>query len=283
LSRADTPGKGRAILITGCASGIGLDAAHGLKARGWRVFASCRQASDCEAFRAQGFESPHLDYSDPATITDALATVLEATDGRLDALFNNGAYAIPGAAEDLPTDALRAIFEANVFGWHDLTRRVIPVMRGQGHGRIVMNSSVLGLVTAPWRAAYNSTKFALEGLTDTLRLEMRDTPIRIITLNTGPISTNIRSNSVPHFERWIDWEASPRAEQYKAHLLKRLYDAQPKGAFELPPEAATKVLIKALESPRPKPRYYITKGTWIMGIARRTLPTSALDWLCAKG
>lgn len=273
----------RSILITGCSSGIGYDAAHGLRARGWRVFAACRQEADCQRLRDEGFESPKLDYSDPDSIQSALNEVLAATGGRLDALFNNGAYAVPGAAEDLPTGALREIFEVNVLGWHDLTRLVIPVMRAQGHGRIVNHGSVLGLVVAPWRAAYNASKFAVEGLTDTLRIEMRDTPIHIITFNTGPVTSKIRVNSIPHFERWIDWRSSPRAAQYESRLLRRLYEDRGPDTFELPPSAVTAKLVHALESARPRPRYYVTKATWIMGLLRRVLPTTAMDWLTAKG
>lgn len=273
----------RSVLITGCSSGIGHDAALGMKARGWRVFASCRQEADCERMRAAGFESPRLDYSHPETIRAALADVLEATGGTLDALFNNGAYAMPGALEDLPTQALRELFEANLFGWHDLTRAVIPVMRAQGHGRIVNHGSVLGLVVAPWRGAYNAAKFAVEGLTDTLRIEMRDTPIHVITFNTGPVTSKIRVNSIPHFERWIDWRASPRRAQYEGRLLKRLYEERGTDLFELPPSAVTAKLIHALESPRPKSRYYVTRATWLMNVARRMLPTAGLDWLTSKG
>ncbi|SNT25958.1 SDR family NAD(P)-dependent oxidoreductase [Antarctobacter heliothermus] len=274
----------RSILITGCSSGIGYDAAHGLKARGWRVFAACRQEADCAKLRAEGFDSPRLDYSDTASIEAALAEVLTATGGTLDALFNNGAYAMPGAAEDLPTEALREIFEVNVFGWHDLTRRVIPVMRAQGHGRIINNGSVLGIVVAPWRSAYNAAKFATEGLTSTLRIEMRDTPIHVVLLNTGPITSKIRQNSIPHFERWIDWKASPRAAQYKDSLLQRLYEDRGKpDTFELPPSAVTAKLIHALESPRPRPRYFVTRATWLMETARRVLPIRVLDWMVAKG
>ncbi|MBT54935.1 MAG: short-chain dehydrogenase [Mameliella sp.] len=274
----------RSILITGCSSGIGYDAAHGLKARGWRVFAACRQEADCARLRAEGFDSPRLDYSDAASIDAALAEVLAATGGTLDALFNNGAYAMPGAAEDLPAEALREIFEVNVFGWHDLTRRVIPVMRAQGHGRIINNGSVLGIVVAPWRSAYNAAKFATEGLTSTLRIEMRDTPIHVVLLNTGPITSQIRQNSISHFERWIDWKASPRAAQYEGSLLQRLYEDRGKpDTFEMPPSAVTAKLIHALESPRPRPRYFVTRATWLMEAARRLLPTRVLDWMVAKG
>ena len=272
----------KSILITGCSSGIGEHAAYALKKRGWRVFASCRKAEDCARFQADGFDAPLIDYADPATIESGLADVLTATGGTLDALFNNGAYGIPGAVEDLPTDALRAIFETNVFGYHELTRRVIPVMRAQGHGRIIQNSSVLGFVVLRWRGAYNSTKFALEGLTDTLRLEMRDTPIHVILIEPGPITTKIRENSIPHFEKWIDWEASPRADQYRTGLRKRLYTNSGPDAFELPCDAVTKKLIHALEAANPRPRYFVTTPTYVMNLLKRVLPTRMLDWVSAK-
>ncbi len=245
----------RTILITGCSSGIGLAAAYGLRSRGWRVFATCKQEKDCERLRAEGFDSQQLDYTDENSISAALLQVLDATGGTLDALFNNGAHATPGAVEDLPTAALREIFESNFFGWHSLTRAVLPVMRKQGHGRIVQCSSVLGLVTMPWRGAYNSTKFALEGLTDTLRIEMRDTNIKLVLIEPGPVTSKIRVNSIPHFERWIDWKASPRAAQYEEKLRKRLYQSRDKpDMFEQPPEAVVKRLIHAVESSRPKSR-----------------------------
>jgi NAD(P)-dependent dehydrogenase (short-subunit alcohol dehydrogenase family) len=273
----------RSVLITGCSSGIGLDAAYALRARGWRVFASCRQETDCARLRADGFDSPRLDYTDTESVEEGVATVLEATGGTLDALFHNGAHGIPGAMEDLPAGALRAIFEANVFGWQDLTVRVIPVMRAQGHGRIVYHSSVLGLVTMRWRGAYNAAKFATEALADTLRIEMRDTPIRVVTLNTGPVTSRIRVNSIPHFERWIDWRNSARAAEYEATLLKRLYEDRGPDRFERPPSAVSRKLIHALEAPDPRPRYHITMPSYLMHGARRLLPTRALDWLIAKG
>ncbi|MEO9573249.1 MAG: SDR family NAD(P)-dependent oxidoreductase [Tateyamaria sp.] len=272
----------KSILITGCSSGIGYASALGLRDVGWRVFASCRKPEDCARLQAEGFDSPLIDYADAASIATGLAEVLETTGGTLDALFNNGAYGTPGAVEDLPTDALRANFEANFFGWHELTRAVIPVMRAQGHGRIVQNSSVLGLVTLRWRAAYNSTKFALEALTDTLRLEMRDTPIHVILIEPGPVTSKIRANSIPHFERWIDWEASPRAEQYRRGLCKRLYEDNGPDTFELPPEAVVKKLRHAIESPRPHPRYFVTTPTYFMSFLRRILPTRALDWVLSR-
>jgi NAD(P)-dependent dehydrogenase (short-subunit alcohol dehydrogenase family) len=273
----------RSILITGCSSGIGLDAARTLHKRGWRVFATCRQETDCDRLRAEGLESFRLDYSDETSIAEAVAETLQRTGGTLDALYNNGAFACPGAVEDLPRGALREIFETNLFGYHDLTRRLIPVMRAQRAGRIINCSSVLGLVGITWRGAYVATKFAMEGLTDVLRIEMKGTGIEIILIEPGPIATKIRENAVPHFEKWVDWENSARRDQYVS-LRGRLYDKKTKkDTFELGPEAVTEKLICALEARRPKPRYYVTTPTYLMGFARRILPTRALDWLIAKG
>lgn len=254
-----------------------------MRARGWRVFAACRQQADCDRLTAEGFEAPRIDYADTASIAAGLESVLAATGGRLDALFNNGAFASPGAVEDLPTDALRAIFEANLFGWHELTRRVIPVMRAQGSGRIVQCSSVLGFTALPWRGAYVAAKFALEGLTHVLRVEMSDTPIRVILIEPGPISSRIRQNSIAHFERWIDWERSPRAAQYRDTLLKRLYRETSKpDTFELPPSAVSAKLVHALESPRPRARYFVTLPTRAMALATRLLPLRWLDAIARR-
>lgn len=272
----------KSILITGCSSGIGYDAAHGLAKHGWRVFATCRQEADCERLRAEGLESFRLDYDDEDSVISALAECLSRTGGTLDAVYNNGAYAIPGAVEDLPTDALRAIFNTNLFGYHDLIRRIIPVMRAQGHGRIINCSSVLGLVAARYRGAYNCTKFAMEGLTDTLRIEMKGTGIEVILIEPGPITSRIRQNAGPQFERWIDWENSPRVEQYRHGLRKRLYEDKGKDTFELPASVVTKKLIHALESANPKPRYYVTTATYIMGTLKRVLSTRLLDRILVK-
>lgn len=271
----------KSVLITGSSSGLGIDAARGLRDRGWRVFASCRKQDDCDRLAAEGFEAPRIDYADPASIESGLAEVIEATGGTLDALYNNGAFACPGLVEDLPRGALEEIYQTNVFGVHDLTRRVIPIMRAQGHGRIINCSSVLGLVPMAWRGAYVSTKYALEGLTDVLRVEMRGTGIEIILLEPGPITSKIRENSIPHFERWIDWENAARRDDY-AKLKGRLYKDNGPDQFELPASACTKKIIHALESPRPKPRYYVTTPTYLMGTLKRILPTRALDWVIAK-
>ncbi|UWQ54155.1 SDR family NAD(P)-dependent oxidoreductase [Leisingera caerulea] len=272
----------KTILVTGCSSGIGLDAARGMRERGWRVFASCRQQRDCDRMRAEGFESPRIDYTDPASIGSGLAEVLAATGGTLDALFNNGAHGLPGAVEDLPTDALRTIFEANFFGWHELTRQVIPVMRKQGHGRIVQNSSILGFVSFPWRGAYVATKYALEGLTDTLRVELQGSGIHMVLIEPGPVTSKIREKSIPYFERFIDWKSSPLRELYETRLLKRLYESSGPDRFELPASAVTAKLAHACEARHPRPRYYVTTPTHIAGVLRRILSTRAIDRILVR-
>jgi NAD(P)-dependent dehydrogenase (short-subunit alcohol dehydrogenase family) len=274
--------QSKSILITGCSSGIGLDAARTLKTRGWRVFATCRQQGDCDRLIAEGLESFRLDYADEGSIAAAVETALERTGGSLDALFNNGAFACPGAVEDLPRGALREIFEVNLFGYHDLARRVIPAMRRQGQGRIINCSSVLGLVGMRFRGAYVATKFAMEGLSDVMRIEMQDTGVKVILIEPGPIGTRIRENAIPHFERWIDWENSARRDQY-ASLRGRLYEKSGPDRFELPASAVTAKLIRALEARHPAPRYFVTTPTYLMNVARRVLPTRMLDWMIAKG
>ena len=272
----------KSILITGCSSGIGFDAAHGLRDAGWRVFASCRKTEDCERLIELGFESPQIDLADSDSIRNGLNAVLDATGGTLDALYNNGAFACPGAVEDLPVAALRDIFETNVFGTHDLTCEVIRIMRKQGHGRIINCSSVLGLVPMRWRGAYVATKHALEGLTDVLRLEMRDTDIKVILIEPGPITSDIRVKAIPHYERWIDTENSARRDQYPA-LAKRLYESTGPDKFELPASAVTAKILRALTATNPKPRYYVTTPTYLMAGLKRLLPGRTLDWLIAKG
>ena len=269
----------KSILITGCSSGIGYDAAHALNKRGWRVFATCRKQEDCDRLVREGLESFILDQSDTDSMSAAIEETLTRTGGTLDALFNNAAFGFPAAVEDVPTDALRSIFETNLFGYHELTRQVIPVMRAQGHGRILNCSSVLGFVALKLRGAYNSTKFALEGLTDTLRIEMRGSGIDVVLIQPGPITSKLRENSIPHFEKWIDWQSSARKAEYEEKVLTRLYEDRGPDTFELPASAVSDKVWRALTDSNPKARYKITKPTYLMAVLKRLLPTRVLDWL----
>lgn len=245
------------------------------------MIATCRAPGDVDARRAEGFDSFALDLDDPASVAEAVARA--SAGGPVEAIVNNAAFAIPGAVEDLSREALRALFETNLFGTHDLTRAFIPHFRANGRGTIVNISSVLGLVALKWRGAYNASKFALEGLTDTLRLEMEDTPIRVVLIEPGPITSRFRINATRAFEAWVDWEASARAEQYRKTLLPRLYGKPRRDRFELPAEAVARTVARAIEARRPRPRYYVTVPTHVAGLGRRVLPTRALDWLARRG
>lgn len=268
----------RSILITGCSSGIGECAAHTLRARGWRVFATARAECDVAELAKAGFEALQLDLNCSESIRCAVDEVLQRTGGRLDALFNNGAYGQPGAVEDLSREVLREQFETNVFGTHELTCRVLPAMRAQGHGRIVHNSSILGFAALPFRGAYNSSKFALEGLADTMRLELRGSGIELSLIEPGPIVSRFRDNSFAAYERNIDQKNSAHAHTYRT-LERRLKGEAGKTPFTLPADAVVSKLVHALEAKHPKVRYYVTFPTWLFGCLKRVLSSRAMDWV----
>jgi NAD(P)-dependent dehydrogenase (short-subunit alcohol dehydrogenase family) len=269
------------VLITGCSSGIGLSVASGLKKRGYRIFASARREEDVGLLQTKGFESLQLDLDDSGSIERAVDELLRRTDGRLYALFNNGAYGQLGAVEDLSRDVLRRQFETNLFGWHELTCRVIPAMRRQGEGRIVQNSSILGFITLPYRGAYVATKFALEGLSDTLRLELAGSGIHVSLIEPGPILSRFRENAHAMFEKHIDRVNSAHRDNYLA-LVNRLVKQGPVAPFTLPPEAVLKKVIHALESSKPKPRYHVTFPTHLFAVLRRLLSSRAMDRALSK-
>ncbi len=271
----------RTILITGCSSGIGLDAAETLRARGWHVIAACRKPEDVEARRAAGFASVQIDHGDPDSVEAGWAAALELADGRIDALFNNGGHGMSGAGEDLPRAALEHVFHSNVFGVHQLTRLALPGMLARGDGRIVMHSSVVGYTPLQWRSAYVATKHAIEGLTNTMRVELRGTGVHLSIMNTGPVTSGFRENSSKQFERWIDADASRHAAFYRNKFMARRKSTKP-DPFELPASAVTKKLIHALEAPRPRTRYYITTPAYIAAVLTRILPDRAQDWIVSK-
>lgn len=271
----------RSILITGCSTGIGYMAATELHKRGYQVIASCRQAQDVERLRAQGLTCIQLDLNDENSIREGVKQALALSDQQLSAVFNNGAYGQPGALEDLPTQALRAQFETNFFGWHTLTTALVPHFRRLGHGRIVQNSSVLGFAAMKYRGAYNASKFALEGWTDTLRLELKNSGIHVSLIEPGPIETQFRANALAAFQRRIPITHSVHSQQYQAQLA-RLGNAKSGNAFVLPAEACLAPLLHALESPRPRLRYRVTTPTKVFALLKRLLPGRILDRVLNK-
>lgn len=266
----------KTILVTGCSSGIGWAAARVMKERGWRVLATARRPEDIARLRSElGVEALPLELADPASIAAAADEALSIAGGRIDALFNNAAYGQPGAVEDLTPDVLRRQLEVNVIGTHDLTRRLIPAMRRRGRGRIVQCSSVLGLVAAPFRGAYCASKFALEGLSDSLRLELAGTGIHVSLIEPGPIRTRFVEHALAAAKANIDIAGSVHRARYEA-----LIDGLARGGkqtFKLEPEAVVARLVHAVESPRPKARYFVTTPTYAAAFLKRVLPTRMMD------
>ncbi|MCD2449717.1 SDR family oxidoreductase [Methylicorpusculum oleiharenae] len=271
----------KTILITGCSTGIGYTTATQLKMRGHRVFTSARKQEDVDRLIQEGFESVRLDLADSRSIQEAIDQIIVLTNGKLDALFNNGAFGQPGAVEDLSREVLREQFETNLFGTHELTNRVIPLMRQQNSGRIIYNSSVLGLVAMTYRGAYNASKFALEGLADTLRLELHGTGIHLSIIEPGPILSDFRKNAFILYKKNINISKSFHQKTY-LKMETRLQKEGPAVPFTLPAEAVSEKVIHALESKRPKLRYYVTFPTYLFAFLKRVLPISWLDALLRK-
>lgn len=267
----------KVVLITGCSSGIGYAVAKGLRERGgYRIFASARKTENVEQLKSEGFETLQLDLADSKSIERAVDSLLKQADGKVYGLFNNGAYGQPGAVEDLSRDVLRQQFEVNLLGTHELTCRLLPVMRAQGDGRIIQNSSVLGFVALKYRGAYNASKFALEGLSDTMRMELAGSGVHLSLIEPGPIVSRFRENAYVMFKKNITIESSPHRDLYKA-VEKRLSDQTGEAPFTLGPEAVLEKVIHALESRKPKARYYVTFPTYLFAFLKRVLPASLLE------
>jgi len=270
----DSPSKLKSVLITGCSSGIGLCLAHGLRSGGYRVFASARNNNDVDKLKALGFESLLLDLSSSGSINDAISELYQKTDN-LYALINNGAYGQAGALEDISRDALEKQFQANVFGWHELTNLVLPKMRKEDQGRVIYISSVLGFVAMPFRGPYVASKFAIEGLVNTLRLELSDTNIKFSLIQPGPIESKFRANAYLAFKENVDSSKSNYKEQYNT-MIERL-ESDKNAQFTLPPEAVLKCALHALKSKSPKIHYHVTFPTKLFAFLGRILPSSWMD------
>ncbi|QFY61564.1 SDR family oxidoreductase [Rhizobium grahamii] len=261
----------RTIIVTGCSSGIGAYCARALKSDGWRVFATVRKFDDLASLQADGIEAFRMDYANPQSIADFMDEVTAASGGKIDALFNNGAYGQPGAVEDIRTEVLREQFETNVFGWHELTRRIIPLMRKQGHGRIVQCSSILGIVPYRYRGAYTASKFAVEGLSVTLRMELEGSGIHVSLIEPGPITSRFTANALAKINENIDVGNSVHAADYRRQLA-RLDGSGAPNRHKLGPDAVYAVLKHALNSRRPKPHYPVTTPAKQGMMLKRLLP-----------
>ncbi|WP_075187391.1 SDR family NAD(P)-dependent oxidoreductase [Teredinibacter haidensis] len=273
----------KTVVVTGCSSGIGRYAAKRLVTLGYKVIATVRNKADVQPLQLEGVDHVVLlDLAESESIQFAVKKILTIADGQVYALFNNAAYGQPGAVEDLTRDSLRKQFEVNLFGTHELTIRLLPSMLKMEDARIIQNSSVLGFVAMPFRGAYNASKFALEGLTDTLRLELKSSPVKISIIEPGPILSRFRQNALKALEDNVDIQASRHAEKYEAAQarLRRDGAAVP---FTLGPDAVFSKLIHALESKNPKKRYRVTLPTYLMAVLRVVMPTGLMDKILIAG
>ncbi len=275
----------KSILITGCSSGIGLGVATDLQKAGFKVFATCRKQEDVDKINAMGLmnlTSIKLDVTDTESIKLALSKLLKQTGGTLDVLYNNAGYGQIGAVEDLTKQAMQEQFDTNVFGLLDLTNHVLPIMRQQGSGKIIVTSSVLGFISLRYRGAYVASKFALEGLFDTLRLELKNTPISVSIIQPGPIESKFRDNTKNYFIQNINIESSAHLQSYQN--MDKFYKAKSKhnDIFTLSHKAITKVVLKIINSDRPRARYSVTFPTYLFRVLTRVLPTVLLDKILFK-
>lgn len=269
----------KSILITGCSTGIGYHAAKQLHEKGYQVIATARKAEDVARLTEEGLTALQCDVDDSASIRSAVSEACKLTQGRIDCLINNAGFGQTGALEDISRDVLRKQFETNVFGLQDMTNAVIPIMRQQGHGRIINISSVLGFITMPYRGAYNASKFAVEGLSDTLRQELRSANIQVSLIEPGPIESQFRDSAIASFDRHLK-DKKDSAHQAKYETLREQVVKDPhKTPFLLGPDAVLKKILHALESHRPKPRYHVTLATHLLAFLKRILSTRALDAL----
>ncbi len=266
------------IIITGCSTGIGLETAKYLKEKNINVYPTARTIQDVEMLRSIGFNNAmQLDVTKPKQIENVIREVL-TKESSIDVWFNNAGFGQAGAVEDIKTNVLREQFETNVFGLHECTRQIIPVMRKQGYGTIIQHSSVLGIISLFGRGAYNASKYAIEGLTDTLRLELQDTNIHVVLLNTGPITSNFRKTAIKKLQENIDIEHSIFKEKYE----RSIEGTGKKVPFNEDADAVATVVYQVILSKRPKPRYYITKATYLLGYLKRVLSSTLLDKILLK-
>ncbi|WP_185230389.1 SDR family NAD(P)-dependent oxidoreductase [Teredinibacter franksiae] len=268
---------GKFVVVTGCSTGIGLCAATMLTERGYRVIATVRDSHSSAALKAAGIHTVlPLELADSASVSECVQKILEITNEQVFAVFNNAAYGQPGAVEDLSRETLRKQFETNLFGTHQFTMGLLPSMLKMDDARIIQNSSVLGFVAMPMRGAYNASKFALEGLSDTLRLELKDSAVKVVLIEPGPITSAFRKNALVALEREINFNSSRHRSRYET-AIARLQKAGPTVPFTLPPQAVVKSLLHALESTRPKYRYRVTFPTHLMAVLKVLLPNWLMD------
>ena len=267
------PGTGVA-LVTGASSGIGEDTAHKLRALGYIVYGAARRTDRLQALTADGIRPLAMDVTDDASMSSGVNRILEET-GRIDVLVNNAGYGSYGAIEDVPINEARRQFEVNVFGLARLTQLVAPHMRAQGSGTIINISSIGGRLTTPLGGWYHATKYAVEALSDALRMELRPFGIDVVVVEPGGIRTAWWAIAADHLEATA--EGSAYATQVKAvagsvrsESYQRRYS---------PPEVIARAIGKIVTARRPRTRYAVGFMAKPLIAARRILPDRAFDRL----
>lgn len=249
----------KSILITGCSSGIGLASAERLKTAGYRVLAACRKPEDVERMNQAGYTGILLDLDSEQSIQQAASQVITLTDNQLYGLFNNAGYGVYGPLTSLSREQFQQQFSTNLFGLHQLTMLLLPAMLPHHEGRIVMTSSVMGLVATPGRGAYAASKYALEAWSDTLRMELHYSGIQVSLIEPGPISTHFTAN----------------VNQTQAD--KPVHNPGIAARFTLGPDAVASKVYHAFSSPKAKLRYPVTLVAHTLSWLRRLLPTCLMD------
>lgn len=271
----------RSVLITGCSSGIGLAAARYLRDRGWAVIPTARKPEDIQQLRAEGFNPVALDVTDSAAIQQAANDVLRLFGGNLGALVNNAGYGQPGAMEDMTRDAMRDQFEVNVFGLQELTNQLIPAFRRQGYGRIVNVSSVLGRVSLPFMGVYSASKFAVEAMSDAMRVELWKSGVAVSLVEPGPIETAFRKSSRERARTQQENFGRSHFEKYYREQMGEAGTKKLSHMFMLSPESVARKIAHAIESPRPRRRYPVTAVAHMMEFLRAFVPDGMIDRLMA--
>lgn len=239
----------KVVLITGCSTGIGRDLVQHLSQTGYRVVATARKAETLEDLPA-ALRLP-LNVAQPDSVNQAVTRTMQKF-GRVDVLVNNAGYALLGAVEETPIEQVQQMFDVNVFGVLRMIRAVTPHMREQGCGRIINISSIAGKLSTPVNGAYSATKFAVEALSDALRLELAPFGIQVVVVEPGSIKTHFDDTAQAHAQAILSNSASPYQPLYR--LSDQFAASMRHQATE--PEIVSQVIQQAIEAPKPKSRYH---------------------------
>ena len=261
------------VLITGCSTGIGYETAKYLTQKNFNIITSCRKKVDVERLSKEFKHSIHLDISSSISIKKSFIVIKKIIKkNKIYGIFCNAGYGQWGAVEDLNINLIKKQFETNIFGHIELINLFIPYMRKQNEGRIIFNSSVLGLVSFPYCSAYNATKFAMEAFASSLRLELLNTNIKVSLIEPGPIISKFNINVLKHFKKININDSVHKRKYYK--FIK--YFNKENNKFALPSLSVAKKVYIALKSNKPKSQYYVTLPTYILSYSR-ILPNSIFE------